>query len=121
MLAEIVRHTVVALLTVTIGVTGGVLRLHYRAYRRAPSGSGIVPLHVAVVSAGQLCLMAGAAVGILTDIGNGVSPVAPKVALYMTGCVLTLAALGVIGRAQRRRLAAAGRAETTGGGGAERS
>ncbi len=106
LVAEIVRQVVIALFTVNLGMIGGVMRLHYRAWRKFPSGSGIIPLHVFVISLAQLCLLLGAAIGILDSLEN---PLTYKTYLYVSGSVLTLVALFIIGSFQRRRLAGAGR------------
>lgn len=99
--AEIVRHVVIFLFTVTLGTVGGVMRLHYRAWRLAPSGSGMLPLHVFLISAAQMSLLTGAAIGILDTLE---SPLSYKMYFYVLGCLLTLFALCVIGRLQHRRI-----------------
>lgn len=103
--AQIIRQVVVGLLAVTFGAVGSVLRLHYRAWRRAPSTSGLIPLHVAVISAGQLCFLTGAAIGVLAAIDADRDPPPVRTGLYIAGCVLTLAALYIVGKVQRARIA----------------
>lgn len=99
---ELVRQGVIVLLTVTAGSMGGVLRLHYKAWRKSPSGTGILPLHVFMVSLAQLCFVIGAAVGILNDLAN---PLSYRFWLYIAGCIITLISLHIIGKFQRVRLA----------------
>lgn len=77
------------------------MRLHYRAWRAAPSGSGILPLHVFLISISQLCFLAGAAVGILDNLEN---PFTYKTFLYVAGSLVTLAALFIIGKFQHNRI-----------------
>ena len=86
------------------------MRLHYRAWRAAP-GPGLLPLHVTMISAAQLCLLTGAALGILVDLED---PLSYRTFFYVLGSVLTLIALTIIGRFQRRKLSGARRPRSKG-------
>lgn len=101
--ASIVRSIAVSLAAVTAGATITVLRLHYRAWKATPSGSGIVPAHVAVISTAHLIFVVVSAVGIVERTG-GDMPLSWRTVAYGTASLLTLVALLLIGRFQRRRV-----------------
>lgn len=81
-----------------------VLFLHFKAWRSIRTGckqAGLLPLHVACMSASYGILSYGLMVGIAETIGE---PWNPRIAVYAIGFALGLASLVVMGKRQSRRL-----------------
>ncbi len=102
MTEDILRFTVLALTAIVIGVVLVVVRLHYRAWRRAPRPLGLVPLHVWTISVAHILLAVSAALGVIRRVGEDIQwyIVIP----YIAGCGFTLFALTVVARFQNRRV-----------------
>lgn len=100
--ADVVRVVVVALACLVVGAILAVIRLHAKALRRAPSDTGLVSRHVVTISVAHACFVVGTALGTYDQIG--LPSMNWRLYLYILGSILTLAALVIIGRGQRRRV-----------------
>lgn len=100
---DVLRGLVAALAAMVSGSTLVVFVLYVRAWRQAPSGSGIIPRHVAAVSAGTLILVAGVGWGVYRTIGDAPT-FNPRLIGYIVALLLILIAVVDIGGLQRRRL-----------------
>jgi hypothetical protein len=101
--ASAVQSITIGLVIAAVTMTAVVLGSHYQAWRRAPSGSGIIPLHVTVISTAHLIFMVLAAVAVVDRLGR---PLNPFTVAFGAASVLTLAALYVVGAVQWRRIRA---------------
>lgn len=111
MIADIIRFLVVVAGALTGGATVTVITLHYRAWKRAPKGAaGLVPAHVFLIATGHLCYNIGLSVAVIMNLDE---PLTVLPVLLFAGSALTLVALWIIGRFQRRRIQITGSSATT--------
>lgn len=99
--ADIIRFVDIVLAVVVVGAVLAVIRLHWRAWRAAPAGHGLVPLHVWLISTAHLCFVVGTATRLWQTLGESASW---QIWLYMAGSAVTLAALWIIAKYQGRRV-----------------
>lgn len=100
---------IVRLIALTLGALVApmmfvVLVLHFKAWRSIRTGckkAGLLPLHVACMSASYGIISYGLMVGIAESIGQ---PLNERIVVYAIGFALGLASLIVMGKVQRRRL-----------------
>lgn len=107
-MVDVLRGLVAGLAMMVSGSTMVVFGLYVRAWRQAPSGSGIIPRHVAFVSLGTLLLVAGVGWGIYQTIGDDPT-FNPRLVSYFVALLLILVAVVDIGDLQRRRLRKTGK------------
>lgn len=107
-MVDLLRALVAGLAALTSGSTLVVFVLYVRAWRRSPSGSGIIPRHVASVALGTLILVVGLGWGVYTTIGTE-PDFNPRLIGYLVALILILVAVVDIGGLQRRRLRKAGK------------
>lgn len=105
---DVLRVLVAGLAMMVAGSTLVVFTLYVRAWRQAPSGSGIIPRHVACVSLGTLLLVVGVGWGIYQTVGDDPT-FNPRLVGYIVALLLILYAVVDIGGLQRRRLRKTGR------------
>lgn len=104
---DVLRGLVAGLTMMVSGSTLVVFGLYVRAWRQAPSGSGIIPRHVACVSLGTLLLVFGVGWGVYQTIGD--PSFNPRLIGYIVALLLILVAVVDIGGLQRRRLRKTGK------------
>lgn len=107
-MVDLLRALVAGLAAMVSGSTLVVFVLYVRAWRQAPSGSGIIPRHVASVALGTLILVVGLGWGVYQTIGDDPT-FNPRLIGYIVALVLILVAVVDIGGLQRRRLRNAGK------------
>lgn len=90
----------IGLVAAAVMMTVIVMVSHFRAWSRAPSGSGILPLHVAVISTAHLMFMGVAAVTVLDRLDQ---PLNLATISFGIASLLTLVALYIVGALQWRR------------------
>lgn len=95
---------ILALGSLDIATSLGVIRLHAVALRRAPSGSGLVSWHVVTIASGNISKVSGLTLAMLDLLNVVESSLIVWLILIALGEVLTLAALVIIGLGQRARV-----------------
>lgn len=104
------RLVVAVLLVLDVGALARVCLLYWRAWRLLPAtpegrAAGLIPLHVALVSAGVLIGQVALAWGLIEQLrSDATAAVAVRTVLYGLQAVLVLAALVAVGRAQQRKV-----------------
>lgn len=101
-MSDILRFVVLALAAFDLGGIAAVAWIHYKAWRLAPKGMGILPFHVWTIAVAH-----GGLAGMLlvSVMGNLRAPtISPRVYVYIVCLILTAVALVAIGIFQRRRV-----------------
>jgi hypothetical protein len=94
-------YLAMAFVSVNLVASAGVVGIYMRAWRRAPKDHRALPLHVWLVALGHACYSVGALIG-LWRASAAIPPNYARIALFITGSVLTLSALWIIGKQGRR-------------------
>ncbi|MDL5159391.1 hypothetical protein [Actinomycetospora termitidis] len=102
LLSDVARWAVIALGSLVVGAIAVVVAIHWRAFRAAPRGYGLLPLHVALIGTSHGGLIAMLALASVDSLGR--ESISWRFGVYIVCCLLTLVALWVIATFQWRRM-----------------
>jgi hypothetical protein len=89
---------------INVSMIAAVMVMHFIAYKRAPAGAGLMPLHVVAVSLAHILFIVVATASVRRYIVEFHDYANWRVILYFIASAVTISALVIVGEYQRRRL-----------------